>query len=472
MITFALICALAQSPAMFTEVTVYNQGFGFVKEIRDLNLIAGLQKVAISDLPSQIDATSVGFKSLSDPGSFELLEQNYEYDLISKIAILNKSVGKRIRIVRTIGNQRDILEGILISSPTAVTPGPDGGSGATYNGMVIRTDDGRVVLDPEGEVSVEQTPDGLISTPTLIWDLNAAKAGPNSVELSYITQGMNWSTDYVLTLNGLEDHADLQGWVTLTNNSGATYKDARLKLLAGDTNQVEAPRAAFRSVLQEGAFGGAAAPFQQQNLFEYHLYALQRPATIANNEVKQLSLLSATGFVVTKKIVFDPLSGLTTYYPDVNGVGLGNMHPSVRVEFVNSEANHLGIPLPKGRFRIYERDNTGSVQMLGEDTIDHTPKDEHVSLLVGKSFDIVGNRIRTDFTQVATNYTRETFKDEIRNRKDVSQTVSVLERHFGDWKVTNTTDPWTKIDSNTMEFDENLKPGEVKDIVYTVETQW
>jgi hypothetical protein len=490
MITSALLCAaLAQAPATSTEVTVYNQGFGFVKEVRDLNLQAGRQQIAITDLPSQIDPTSVGFKSLTDPDGFQVLEQNYQYDLISKIAILNKSVGKRVRLVRSIGNQREVLEGVLISSPTSVTPvqsGYDGGfSGGyqgyypppptnvtTYNGMVIRADDGRIVLDPEGEVSVEQAPAGLISTPTLFWDLDAAKAGPSTVELSYITQGMNWTTDYVLTLNGMEDQADIQGWVTLTNNSGATYKNARLKLLAGTTNQVAPAANGWGAAGGSMVFGKAAPAFQQQNLFEYHLYTLQRPATIADKEIKQLSLLTNNGVKVSKKVVFDPMAGFFNYYPDQNGQGLGAMHPEVRVEFLNTQENHLGIPLPKGRFRIYERDNSGSVQMLGEDSIEHTPKDEKLSLKVGEAFDVVGSRTRTNFTIVASNNTMETFKDEIRNRKDTPQTVYMLERHWGDWKVTQTSDPWTKTDSNTMQFEVNLKPGEVKDIIYTVETRW
>jgi hypothetical protein len=426
-------------------------------------------------LPSQIDPTSVGFKSLTDPNSFQVLEQNYQYDLINKEAILDKSVGKRVRLVRMIGNRQDVLEGVLMSPPTAIFPSSDSLRGTTYNGMVIRADDGRIVLDPEGEVSVEQTPEGLISTPSLFWDVDAAEQGPNSVELSFITKGMNWTTDYVLTLNRTEDRADIQGWVTLTNDSGATYKNAQLKLLAGTTNTVSTPalwQGASRLAMRLEDRSASAPAFQQQNLFEYHLYSLQRPTTIADKEIKQLSLLAENGVKVTKKLVVDPMAGRTDYYPEENNAVASILAGTMRIEFVNSKENHLGIPLPHGRFRIYERDNAGSVQMLGEARIEHTPKDEKLSLPVGEAFDVTGNRTRTNFTRLGPRHIIETFKDEIRNHKDTPQTVYLLERHWQDWKVTQTTDPWSKIDSNTMQYLVDLKAGEVKDIVFTIETKW
>ena len=468
--TLTAALALTTAPTS-TEVTVYNQGFGFIKEVREMTLKAGRQTVGIEDVASLIDPTSVGFVSLSDPGSFHVLEQNYQYDLINPVAILNKSVGQRIRFIRTIGGAKDVLEGVLLSAPTAVVREGDQ-SQSTYNGMVIRTDDGRIVLDPTGEVEVRSVPAGLISKPTLVWDLEAAKESNQRIELSYITQGMSWNADYVLTL-GQTDKADLQGWVTLNNNSGTTFENATLKLLAGEVNQAPRPEAALAMADAKTAFRfGAGAPMKEESLFEYHLYTLQRPATVRNKETKQLSLLSGQDVPFTKRIIFDAMMGYNGYYPNEGEVGVGNLHPQVRVEFSNTEKSGLGMPLPKGRFRIYQRDKSGSVQLLGEDNIDHTPKNESVSLVVGKSFDIVANRRRTTFNRINDRTVSESFEIEVRNRKESSESVHVYERHFGDWKVTSKSQEFTKLDANTADFLVTLKPNEVRKVTYTVETRW
>ena len=472
-ITIALTAVMAQSASTATEITVYNQGFGFVKELRDINLAIGRQMVKVEDVASMIDPSSVGIRSNTDSNSFEVLEQNYQYDLISPQAILNKSVGKRVRLVRTLGNQKDVIEGTLLSTPNAIVGSAEGSNQNTYNGMVIRTDDGRIVLDPVGEVEVQQVPDGLISTPTLLWDLNAAKAGQNTFELSYITQGISWNADYVLTLDGTDTAADLKGWVTMTNNSGATYKTARLKLLAGDVNQVQPPsRIAFKTADAMPMASAGAGGFKEEGLFEYHLYTLQRPATIGNREIKQLSLLEGKGIQVNKRMIIDSMSGYNSWYPNEGEVGTGDIKPQVRVEFLNKAENQLGMALPKGRVRIYKRDNSGSVQMLGEDSINHTPKNEKVSLVVGRAFDVVASRKRTNFVRMAPNQVEESYEIELRNRKETSETVTVLERHWGDWNVTAKSMAFTKEDSSTMQFLVDLQPNEVKKMTYTVVTRW
>ncbi len=465
------IGAMLASAAGGTEVTIYNQGFGLVKENRQFELRQGRQNVSVEDVAAMIEPASVGIRSLTDPNSFEVLEQNYQYDLISPIAILNKSVGQKVRLIRTIGQQKDILEGTLISSPTAIVGSPDGGSHSTYNGMVIRTDDGRIVLDPTGEVEVRTLPEGLISKPTLLWNINATKAGSNQVELSYLTQGINWNADYVFTLDG-EGKADLKGWVTINNQSGATYRDAKLKLLAGDVQ-----RAQPNFQRAPGGRGGMEAKvsdmaFQQEAFFEYHLYTLQRPATIRNREIKQLSLLEGKGIKVEKKLIIDAMRDFGIYYPSEGEIGTGNIKPVVRVEFVNSKENNLGMPLPKGKFKVYQRDKSGSVQMLGEDQIDHTPKDERLSLVVGKSFDVVASRKRMNFKRINSTTFEQTFEIEIRNRKEVPETVYLLERHYGDWKVTGNSMPFEKMDAMTMQFVVKLQAGQVQKVTYTVRTQW
>ncbi|MGV3619033.1 MAG: DUF4139 domain-containing protein [Fimbriimonas sp.] len=466
-----LVAAVATAP-IANEVTVYNQGFGLIKETRTLNLKQGRQTVAVEDVASMIEPSSVSVVSLTDKGSLHVLEQNYQYDLISPMAILNKSVGQKIRFVRGQGGQRETLEGTLISAPTAIVGTPDGQNQQTYNGMVIRTDDGRIVLNPTGEIEVSSVPPGLISKPTLLWDLEADKAGENRVELSYLTRGISWNSDYVFTLD-VASRGALQGWVTIDNQSGATFENAKLKLLAGDVQRAqEVMLKAARG--GAGGFAGAARDqnFQEETLFEYHLYTLQRPATVRNRETKQISLLEAASVPFTKRLILDATRQFGRYYPGEGEIGTGNIKPQVRVEFENKKENGLGIPLPKGRVKVYQRDQSGSVQLLGEDNIDHTPRDEKLSLVVGRSFDVVGERKRTNFRRINDRTVQETFEIEVRNRKEVPERVFVVERSWGDWRVLEKSQEFTKLDSNTLQFTVDLKANETKKVIYTIESRW
>jgi len=312
----------------------------------------------------------------------------------------------------------------------------------------------------------------MISVPTLLWDLQTAKGGAQNVELSYLTKGINWNADYVLTL-GSNSTADLQGWVTINNQSGARFEDAKLKLLAGDVRRVQ-PQA-------QSGFGGGGAryakaemdnQFQQENLFEYHLYTLQRPATLNNRETKQISLLQGTDIKFVKKLIIDSLHDVGQYYPSEGEIGTGDLKPLAQIEFVNSKSNGLGMPLPKGTVKVYQRDSSGSVQMLGEDAIDHTPKDETINLAIGRSFDIVASRKRTNFRRLGPTTTQESFEISVRNRKDVADTVHVYERHYADWRINAKSMDFKKLDAWTMDFTVDLKAGEEKVITYTVTTQW
>ena len=453
-----------------TEITVYNQGLGFVKDVRSVKLRKGEQRVNVEDVAQMIDATSVGFKCLNNPGSISVLEQNYQYDLISPQAILEKSVGKRVRFTRSMGNTKESVQGILLSSPTSVV-NTGNGSEYSYNGLVIKADDGRIILSPQGEIDVMEMPAGLISRPSLVWELDSDMDQTAQMELSYLTGGMNWTANYVMTLDPA-GKADMQGWVTLTNQSGLSFTDASLKLLAGDVNVVQ-PRGGR-------GFGGAApmvakmadSSFKEESLFEYHLYTLQRPATVRNKETKQLSLLEGSDIPFKKQIVFDSMAGYGNYYPSEGEVGVGELSPQVKIKFTNDKASHLGMPMPAGKVRMYQRDSKGSLQYLGEDQINHTPRDEKVSLNVGRSFDVRADRKRTDFKRLSSNSFRESFQIEARNRKQEDTTVYLYERHWGDWNVTQKSDPFVKEDSNTMVFELKLKAGEVKTVTYTVDTKW
>ncbi len=478
MVSLIFLASIGQSAAQSKseagpEVTVYNQGFGVVKELRHLNLNMGVQSVSLSDVPSMIDPTSVGIRSITRPGSFDVLEQNYQYDLVNVEAILNKSVGGQVRLVRHFGGKLEVLEGTLISSPTAVTTGSDGRPDWQYNGMVVKLSDGRLILNPEGEVEVLSMPEGLIPVPSLMWNLDSRSVGDNLVELSYVANGMHWDASYVLTLDSNAGLAALQGWASVNNECGSTFKNATLKLLAGDIHQVQEGRPALRKADVMADAPMSAPAMKEEQLFEYHLYTLQRPATIKDKETKQLSLLGSARVPFKKRLIIDALEDYGVYYPsEESQIGGGNLKPEVRVEFLNNQAAGLGIPMPAGKFRIYQRDASGSVQLLGEDSIQHTPKNEKVSLLVGTSFDIVANRKRLSFHALGARSGREEFQIEVRNRKATTEQVELLERHFYDWKVTKTSDPFTKADANTMHYLVTLKPNEVRKITYTVETKW
>lgn len=466
----ALSLVLAQS-ASAPEVTIYNGGFGFVKEIRSLNLRQGIQDVAIEDVAAAIEANSVGIRSLTDPNGFSVLEQNYQFDLINTMAILNKAVGSVIKLHRVLPNgTRETLEGTLMSSPTAMVNTGDGAQ-MTWNGMVIKTADGRIFLNPSGEVEVPSIPEGMISKPTLLWMIQSDAAKTHQVELSYLTQGMNWQSDYVMTLDGTSK-ADFRGWVTLTNNSGKTFTDARLKLIAGDVQRAPTPMTGGFGGGGRGAANLKSDAFSEESLFEYHLYTLQRPATVRNKEQKQVSLLETAGVPYEKKLIVDSMLNFGMYYPSEGEIGTGDIKPLVKVEFVNKKENGLGIPLPKGRVKVYQRDKAGSVQMVGEDNIDHTPKDERLSLTVGRSFDVRATRKRTNFRRIDGRSFEETFEIEVRNRKETAEKVNVYERHYAEWEIPKSNMKWNKLDSQTMEYILDLKANETQTISYTVITRW
>ncbi len=479
MIAAVMLSTVASAP-VGSEVTIYNQGFALVKEQRELNLKEGNQEVLVEDVAQRIETDSVGIRSLSAPGSFSVIEQNYRFDLINAQEILNRSVGKEIILTRYSANgSKEETRGTLLTAPSAIIDGPNGQT-RTYNGLVLRANDGRVLLNPSGEITVSSIPEGMISRPSLVWLLNSGRAGSNKIELSYITQGMSWTANYVLALDGTGRIGDVKGWVTLVNTSGANFKDAKLKLLAGEV---------FRQP-QGGGFGGgrggmapaaalkmADAGMSQEQFAEYHLYSTARPVTMAANEQKQISLLEGTNVPVTKKLVIDATRGLGYWRSQEEGVvGSGPIKPLVLIEFKNDKASNMGMPLPAGSIKVFQRDSSGSLQMLGEAGINHTPRDEKISLPVGRSFDIVAERKRMNFEWLGRKRprdgTREVFEIEVRNRKETPETVHLIERSWGEWEIDKTSDKWEKLDSNTFQWVLNLKPGEVRKVTYTLETYW
>lgn len=434
------------------EITIYNDNFALVRDVRRLDLAAGISTVAIEDVAARIEPNSVALRSLGPATT--VLEQNYQYDLMSREAILRKAIGHAIRFNRVLPDGRaEVVDGVLLSD----------------NGPIVRTEEGRILLAPAGEIEIASIPEGLISRPTLLWMVSTDEAGARDVEIGYLTQGIGWEADYVLTLVD-DSRAVLQGWVTIRNESGAAYREARLKLLAGEvarSRDAVGFDAAPAMVMERRA----AMAFEEESLFEYHLYTLQRPTTLLDREVKQLGLLGSDQVTVRKRLVFDFLRRRYGY-PEEGDVGSGPVNAQVRLEFANETESGLGVPMPKGNVKVYQRDRSGSVQMLGEDRIAHTARGEKISLVVGRSFDVVAERRQIGFRRLSKNAVREEIEIKVRNRKDVPERVEILERMMGDWAIESANYDWQKADAFTMRIDLEVGAGQEATVVYTADFRW
>ena len=426
------------------ELTIYNQNFALVKEQREMTLEAGLNQVAVTDVASTIEPSSVAFKSLTDPNGVVVREQNYQYDLVNTETILRKSLGKKVRITKYYDGQVKCIEGVVLSTPD--------------NGIVLKTDTG-IILNPGGEIEVTELPEGLVSQPTLMWKLQADKGGRQETEISYLANQIVWIADYVAVVDPLDKYVDLTGWVTLDNKSGTTYENATLNLMAGDVHRVQPPR----SVMMEesyalGAVKAAAPQFTEKSFFEYHLYTLQGKTTVRDKESKQISLLTANRIPAKKIYVYDGAQN--------------EKKVNVLVEIVNSQANNLGMPLPKGKVRVYKAEADANQHFVGEDMIDHTPKDEKLRLYLGDAFDLVGERKQMNQRAISDREREESFEISLRNHKNLPVTITVVEHLWGDWKITQSSCGYTKKDATTIEFPVEVpKDGEVK-VTYTVRYKW
>jgi hypothetical protein len=410
------------------NITVYNSNLGLVRETRRLTLPNGQIALRFADVTAQIRPETVHLASLTAPASLRILEQNYQYDLLNPAKLLDKFVGKEITLVlRHYQNNTESFE------PVQATL-------MSNNGGQVWRINGQIVINPTNitEMRFPDLPKNFVATPTLVWDLENRETGLQSIEASYLTSGMNWRADYVLLVNADDTKGDLQGWVTLTNASGATFEDARLQLVAGDVNRVSEDRNFALAGAMARKTMSDEAQFQEQGFFEYHMYTLQRPATIRDNETKQVSLLEAAGFDVKKEFV---LNGQRYYYTGYNNPGAPIKEKvGVYVQFRNSQGNKLGMPLPAGTIRLYKKDDKGNQQFIGEDKIDHTPKDEDVRVKVGDAFDIVAERKQTDYKVVVTGHMYEyAYEIKIRNHKDGPVTVVVNEPIGGDWEMVSST---------------------------------
>lgn len=419
-------------------VTVYNSNLGVVKDVREINLKSGLSKISITDVAKLIDPTSVHIKL-----DGEVIEQNYQYDLVSLDKILQKYVDKQISLV---SESNEFVEGKLLSAM--------GGQ------IVLENKDGGLLMIPnvnKYRFSVGSLPEGLITKPTLVWQLNSNKSGKQDVEISYQTQGMNWHAEYVAVLNENDTKLDLNSWVSVDNNSGTTYKNAKLKLVAGDVNRVQDNRRVYREREQmDMLMSKSSAPqFEEKEFFEYHIYNLQRPTTLAQNETKQISLFESSG-VDAKKKYFYRSTGYNS-----------NGKVNVIVEFSNKEEQNLGVPMPKGKVRVYKSDGE-SIEFVGEDLIDHTPKNETIKLKIGDAFDVIAEERQVEHKKITNKVYEQDFEIKIKNRKNEKVVVEV-ERYLGlNWEVLSSSLEYKKKNAQTITFQVPVNKDDETILTYKV----
>ena len=448
----AALCSLATAHAAMQEkpstladqqsvaVTIYNENLALVKDTRRVQLDQGQNRLALREVSGRMRPETAQLRSLTHPGSLSLLEQNFDFDLLTPAKLLEKYVGRPVRIVRT----HPTTGAESIETATVL---------AANSGVVLKIGD-RIETGVPGRIVFDGVPPNLRDRPTLVTELASSRAGTQTVELSYLSGGLAWKADYVAELNAADSALDLNGWVTLTNTSGTAYPNARLQLVAGDVNRV---RDELRMAAKSAGLARAEAPVRamtQESLFEYHLYTLQRPTTIADNQTKQVALLSAGGVPVAKELV---LQGSDYYYrSSVGGIGQ-KMKVGVFVQIENRESARLGLPLPKGVVRVYKKDSAGNAQFIGEDAIDHTPKNEKVRLKLGDAFDVTADKKQTDFKKRDTyspwSYVHESaYEIVLKNAKKESVTVIVREPVPGDWTMLEQSHKHAKAASGTAEW--------------------
>lgn len=453
----------ATAPQDGVALTVYNQGTALVQDRRTFLLNAGETLLNFTDVASTIDATSVSFKSLTDPDGTSVIEQNYAYDLVDTAALLQRYLDETIQVTAQDGT---VYRGQLLSG---------------RNGdIILRADTGEISVinvSQARDVRFPELPEGLITRPTLRWLIQSLSGGEQQVELTYLAGGMSWTADYILLLANDNASLDLNGWVTLTNTSGTSYQDAKLKLVAGDVNRIDPYKDVYAEADGVMAMRAAPAPsgVEERDFFEYKLYEITRPVTIGNNETKQVEFVSGANVPATTFYVYD---ASPTYYN--YGYALSDQYygqtgmttVSNFLEFTTGEDGGLGANLPAGRVRVYQEDVDGAALLIGENTINHTPKGETVQLYLGNAFDLVGERVQTNFLMTAPNVLQETYQITLRNRKEnESVEVRVVEHLFrwSNWRILLSNAEYTQKDSNTIEYRVTIPAkGEVV-IDYTVE---
>ncbi|HEV2963798.1 MAG TPA: DUF4139 domain-containing protein [Candidatus Angelobacter sp.] len=490
-----------KSPADQPALTIYNANFAVVRQTIPLELKAGINRVSFTDATAHIEPDSVILRDPTGRRALQILEQNYRNDPVSQELLLSIHEGKTIdfRVQRfdAQGQMRnEIVQGKIIRSGYVPHYSAMSQYGQQYyqQQMAYAGNTSQPIIEVDGKLqfTLPGLPlfptlgDNTILKPTLDWVLQTDKPGASEAELSYITGGMNWHADYNVVAPPKGDTIDLVGWITMDNQSGKEFNNARIKLMAGDVNKIQNPQSnrGGYAQLEMSTAAPQAPPVTEKAFDEYHLYSLERATTLHDRETKQVQFVTATGVKSQRIYVYDGLAidsnryGYYNYDQIRNDQNYGTQsNPKVWVmqEFKNSKANNLGMPLPKGRLRFYRRDDDGQVEFTGENTIDHTPTDETIRVYTGNAFDIVGERRRTSYKLDSRNNSLdEAFEIKVRNHKKEAVEVRVVEKLYRwiTWDIQQKSDPYKKLDSKTIEFRVQIPPDGEKIITYSAHYSW
>jgi len=442
------------------SITIYNKDLALIKDQRKVTLNKGFNHLAFRGVSAKMKPETAMLRSLSHSKGFNVLEQNFDYDLLTPNKLLDKYLGKQISITTTnpaTGKQKTEKATVL----------------STHQGVVLKMGN-TIKTNPSGQFIFDNIPENLRDQPTLVTQLNSATSRTQQLELSYLTGGLSWKADYVAELNATDTKLDLLGWVTLNNRSGTAYKNAKLQLVAGDVNRVKKQRSPRHQEMKSFAMVADVSPISEESLFEYHLYSLNRPTDILNKQTKQVSLLSAHSIPVNKELV---LNGSQYYYSSRQGQIGQKLKVGVFIQLENKQATGLGMPIPKGIVRVYKKDSQDNAQFIGEDNIDHTPKNETIRLKMGNAFDVTANKKQTNFSKrnhiIPGKHSFESaFQIELNNAKSEAVTVIVREPIPGDWEILQESHTHIKIAASTAEWKVKI-PAESKTVLdYRVLVQY
>ena len=436
-------------------LTVYNSDLALVRDVRNIQLPRGTFDLRFMDIAATVNPATVHIRSLTEPTRLDVLEQNYEYDLLEPDKLLRKYVGRDVTLVRLVQSggttKQEEVKARLLS----------------YNNAPVWQIGNEIVTGMfTDHIRFPELPGNLYSRPTLIWSLENGGAARHRIEASYLATKLSWNADYVLTVARDDKSADVDGWVTLTNGSGTAFRHAKLQLVAGELNRVRRQFDRMEADMKMAAAAPVAERMSQESFSDYHLYTLDRKTTVNNNETKQVSMLEATGFPVKKRYIVD---GQSVYYRNVYRPGSPIKDPvQVFYQFKNEEKAGLGMPMPAGVIRVYQNDSKGGTHFVGEDRIDHTPKDEMLNLKIGSAFDIVSERKQTDFEKISSNVYEVEHEVVLRNHKATPVTVEVNEPIGGTWRIIRSTHEYTKTDAWAAQFNVAVPADGVATLKYRV----
>jgi hypothetical protein len=487
-VALALACVPGRAAAAQTAITVYSSaspgtlsvesfrtpevvipGYAVVREERGFDLASGRNAVRVSDVPALIDPTTVSFTSLEPAGGARVLEQSFEFDLATAGTLLARYVDQEVVVEQAAGNGVEAIRGTLLNAQAP---------------LIVRQADGSVrIVTTYAGVRLSGLPGGLITRPTLVWALESPRAGRQRAQLAYQTRGMTWWTDYNLTYAERAGacRVDVGAWVTLVNRSGASYADAKLKLIAGDVQRAAQRPQPLAAAAPRMNLAEKVAGFEEKAFFEYHLYTLGRPASLPDNSTKQIELFPMAANVACEKtLVYDGAAMRTVYATPLTDRNFGaqsNRKVDVYLRLRNAAASGLGVPLPAGRVRVSKRDEADdALEFVGEDLIDHTARDEMVQLRLGSAFDVVGERRQLDFRlDTSAKTMEEDIEVRVRNQKP-EETVSVIVKEslyrWSTWSIVRKTHDFTKEDARTIHFPLRIAPKAEAVVRYTVRYTW